>query len=1102
MPKKTKKNKKGFTLIELVGSIMILLVILLIAVPSINSIVLKGRSEVFDNNELSFEEAVKNYYTLNSDLLPTEDTVEISLGDAIASGVIEKIHVPGDLDQYCNEVTSKVYVVPTEEEEYEYFTYLDCYDYVSDFDSTAPDVQLVGDAIQMVQVGTSYVEQGATVAYEEAELLDGFENSPPGPLLNPTDESQALFDVNTVNSYNLDYEATDAYYNVGRATRVVTVWQPVNAAPNVTFTYNTSGVRTNHIVGLTITDVDLEDVWYQWTSSSTAPTSGDASWLIYDWNTSPDIVKNDGDGSFYLHVKAVDEATPTAHETISTSNELVFDNTGAVIDIDVDDQDVKESHSIDVDINESNLSSKKYQYTTSITEPADTDPGWIDFTASSNPTNFIKNDVTGNYYMHILVNETSGGWNIETSSAIKVDKEGPAFDISNTTGTSANHDVAVVNLVEPNLDKKYYMWTSTASTPASGDAGWVEYTDDVEISAAKIGANGDFYAHIKLTDLASHETIKSSTLMTFENNDPLIVLTPRSVAIQQSHIVDISITGITVTNKYYIWSTSVSDPVPSDSSWTSFSGDSLTTPSGITGTLYLHVKVDDASVSRFETSNGVELDNTPPNIGLTPTTGVQKEHTVDITITETNLSTKEYIWSTSSTTPSSGWTDLALLTEVTKDSVDGTWYLYVKAVDEVGQISTISATLEFDNTNPGMTFSKSPTSYTNGNVTITATGTDDNSGVYRIKKPDGTYGVGTSTTYSVSSDGTYTFIVYDNAGNSYTSQTSVSNIDKDDPYLSLSQSPTSETNGTVTISASYSDGDSGIDYISPGSSKTVSSNGSYSFTVYDNAGNSNTTSIYISNIDTTPPSVSISSTSSPITGSGTTTTSFSESSTKARSNSITVNDVSSASCSITSSQGGTTSCTTSTNTINVSVDGASPLSKAATFDSTCGYGESYPQYRCNEVDTEYYYEYYTYWHDPTDQPTYQYDEDGYTGTLDKDSWTVCDESQVQEWDGKGCNSWEVGDTQDLTTKYDASYSGTAYKYVYSYDVSINYNTSQPRYSVTVSFGDCSSSTFSVSGLTSLSCGSSSCSGYAYPGDSVSASCQDAAGNTGSDSESF
>lgn len=201
---------------------------------------------------------------------------------------------------------------------------------------------------------------------------------------------------------------------------------------------------------------------------------------------------------------------------------------------------------------------------------------------------------------------------------------------------------------------------------------------------------------------------------------------------------------------------------------------------------------------------------------------------------------------------------------------NGQHFFQVWAADNCGNMSvpvTVYFNVNKDVTAPTGTHSINPTNWTNGNVTITLNTTDDMSGVKRIKKPDGNYVSSASTTYTVASNGTYTFVLEDNVGNTRNYNVTISNIDKTAPTGSLSHSPTNWVNTDVKIHWNVADANSGVKQIKlpDGTIKTtatgdytVSQNGTYTFVVYDVAGNTLTLQETVTNIDKTQPTGSLS----------------------------------------------------------------------------------------------------------------------------------------------------------------------------------------------------------------------------------------------------
>lgn len=201
---------------------------------------------------------------------------------------------------------------------------------------------------------------------------------------------------------------------------------------------------------------------------------------------------------------------------------------------------------------------------------------------------------------------------------------------------------------------------------------------------------------------------------------------------------------------------------------------------------------------------------------------------------------------------------------------NGQHFFQVWAADNCGNMSvpvTVYFNVNKDVTAPTGTHSINPTNWTNGDVTITLNTIDDMSGVKRIKKPDGSYTYSVSTIYVVPANGSYTFVLEDNVGNTRNYTVTINNIDKTAPTGSLSHSPTNWVNTDVKIHWSVADANSGVKQIKlpDGTIKTtatgdytVSQNGTYTFIVYDVAGNTLTLQETVTNIDKTPPTGSLS----------------------------------------------------------------------------------------------------------------------------------------------------------------------------------------------------------------------------------------------------
>ena len=165
--------------------------------------------------------------------------------------------------------------------------------------------------------------------------------------------------------------------------------------------------------------------------------------------------------------------------------------------------------------------------------------------------------------------------------------------------------------------------------------------------------------------------------------------------------------------------------------------------------------------------------------------------------------------------------------------------------------------------------SGNPSSWTNGNITLTAKSTDSASGVshYSFSTTKGTYSWQTGATKSVTANGTYYVYAKDKAGNiSSPTTVTVSKIDKTKPTApTVTGNPTAWTNGNVTLTAKSTDSASGVSHYSfsttkgayawqTGATKSVTANTTYYVYAKDAAGNiSAPTTVAVGKIDKTKP---------------------------------------------------------------------------------------------------------------------------------------------------------------------------------------------------------------------------------------------------------
>lgn len=184
-------------------------------------------------------------------------------------------------------------------------------------------------------------------------------------------------------------------------------------------------------------------------------------------------------------------------------------------------------------------------------------------------------------------------------------------------------------------------------------------------------------------------------------------------------------------------------------------------------------------------------------------------------------------------------------------------------LDNRGKETSKTINVKIDKTKPVLNLNYS-TAISN-EFTVSVTSSDTLSGIKRIKLPSGSYVNSSSTSYKINNNGNYTFEVEDNAGNITSKIITVSNIDKTAPTINIVKDKTDWTKDDINLTIIATDSQSNVDkiklpngtYVSGSKANyTVTNNGTYTFEAYDIFANKSVSSITISNIDKTNPSIS------------------------------------------------------------------------------------------------------------------------------------------------------------------------------------------------------------------------------------------------------
>lgn len=197
---------------------------------------------------------------------------------------------------------------------------------------------------------------------------------------------------------------------------------------------------------------------------------------------------------------------------------------------------------------------------------------------------------------------------------------------------------------------------------------------------------------------------------------------------------------------------------------------------------------------------------------------------------------------------------------------EGTFRYRAKSTDQAGNTHTTGeTTIRVDLTKPTATHQLSNTAATNQPVTITVKGSDTLSGVKEIQSPNGVKTNGSSASFTASTNGTYTFLIIDHAGNVLEYPVKITNIDNGAPTLTLTvDNPESWSRSkTIKVSASDSQGVSWIKLpngnlvYQSSTTYTVTENNYYYFEAADTVGNVTRAYLYVGKIDRELPYVDV-----------------------------------------------------------------------------------------------------------------------------------------------------------------------------------------------------------------------------------------------------
>ncbi len=239
------KNKKGFTLVEILGVITILSVLALIAIPTIDNIVTKNREKLYDSQIKTIEDGLKTWADANAMYLPEDgdDGLLLSLGILKLAGFVdEDIKNPNTNLCFSNDMMVSIAAV---KEGYTYYI-----DEESGLDGTEEDCSVPTATDFIYLKGSSTINLSLDSSYEEPGYLalnsSGNIVTSQVTTLIRDKNSQIVSSIDTSEDTASPYTIT---YTIGEVSKTRTIIVKIGDPVGTIYTFDYTGTKQTITLG-------------------------------------------------------------------------------------------------------------------------------------------------------------------------------------------------------------------------------------------------------------------------------------------------------------------------------------------------------------------------------------------------------------------------------------------------------------------------------------------------------------------------------------------------------------------------------------------------------------------------------------------------------------------------------------------------------------------------------------------------------------------------------------------------------------------------------------------------------------------------------------
>lgn len=625
--------------------------------------------------------------------------------------------------------------------------------------------------------------------------------------------------------------------------------------PEITLSPNSNQTPLNeHNVSVGVTDnLTSEEniiISYQWTQNQTSPSEDDLNWLLVNNNSQVQI--DQGDGEWYLHIKAYDEA---GNFKIFSSGKFILDNAGPTGSIDIRES-ITNLNAVTLNLSGDDevSSSANIKYSLSLDGSV-----WSDWCNLS--------EILNNY----PIPNVEGTTTIYVKYKDELDNESEIYS-----------DTVILDLTKPSAEVIYsdnkedgYVNTDITALLINIEDNYTE-SENIEINEVSHTFTTNGEATFILTDAAGNTKTITAKVDWIDKYGPVINPISGNQNPKKAHRVLINaadnVTTSSAISMNYQWTTDDTMPPEDDLGWISTDNNSTVIKSDADGKWYIHVKAkDEAGNISYLSSDKFVLDNTAPEGMVNYSTLNRTAQPVIAT-----LVTDETVTITNTVEGSNKYTF----------NDNGTFTFEFE--DLAGnQNSAIAEVNWIDKTIPTADVTLSTTEWTNENIEIVVsvtTGSSIEIGEFQFdgiddytlikeKTKERELSVGGKlnnyiyeTAYSVGDNGKIIFAIKDVVTEiSHDIEVTIDSIDKIDPTYKVTYSEVKPTQNDVQVGIITQDNSNlSVEIIKPEEATLIdgnyvfSENGDYDFTIRDRAGNTVIVPVQISNIDKIPPELSLS----------------------------------------------------------------------------------------------------------------------------------------------------------------------------------------------------------------------------------------------------